>query len=94
MDEATAPSLAELEGRLVLELGPSVPASVVHRCVEEAASRFAAAPIQTYVPLLVERRVRRSLHDRRDEVRRPVPPDPAPQERTGLPAGHVRGGPR
>lgn len=66
---AQATALEELEGRLVLELGPSVPASVVHRCVEDAASRFAAAPIQTYVPLLVERRVRRSLRDWRDDVR-------------------------
>lgn len=66
---ARASALEELEDRLVLELGPSVPAYVVHRCIEDAASRFAAAPIQTYVPLLVERRVRRSLGDWRDDVR-------------------------
>lgn len=53
--------LTAVELRIVAEFGPSIPRPVVHRCVEEAAADFVSAPIQLYVPLLVERRVRRRL---------------------------------
>jgi len=67
VERAQGSTFEDLERRLVAELGPAVPPSVVHDCIEDAAAPFAAAPIQIYVPLFVERRVRRVLAGRRPE---------------------------
>lgn len=56
--------LAELEARLVDELGADRRA-IVHRAVEEEHNRFADARIHAFVPILVERSVRSRLGARR-----------------------------
>lgn len=53
--------LAEVEVRLLAELSPPLPADAVRRCIEQAAAEFDGAPVRAFVPLLVERRVRRQL---------------------------------
>ena len=60
-DQPSRPDLAEVELRLLAELCPPIPPDAVRRCVEQAAADFDAAPIRAYVPLFVERRVRRQL---------------------------------
>lgn len=53
--------LADIELRLVAELSPPFPPEAVRRCIEQAAADFDGAPVRAFVPLLVERRVRRQL---------------------------------
>lgn len=69
VDDST---VADLELRMSAEFTPPVPLPMVRGCIEEAFARFREAPIQTYVPLLVERRIRRELGEwtrRSSEVR-------------------------
>nr|WP_225954917.1 HD domain-containing protein [Kibdelosporangium phytohabitans] len=51
-----------LESRLVRE-HDSVPPSLLHEWIERAHARFATAPVQDFVPLLVERAVRGFARD-------------------------------
>lgn len=59
MSAAVDERIRRLESRLVRE-HDAVPPSLVHEWVEHARARFGAAPVQDFVPLLVERAVRAS----------------------------------
>jgi hypothetical protein len=52
-----------VERRLVDEFSASIPPDEVRRCIADVAARFDAAPVQTYLPVLVERIARNWLRD-------------------------------
>ncbi len=53
--------LAEIEDRLITHYAPAIPAQRVRDCMHSEAARFASAPVQVFVPVLVERAVRARL---------------------------------
>ena len=66
-DNAAATSLDEVAARLARLPGntDAAHAALISRWVAEAAEQFRAAPIQAFVPILVEHIVRGRLHDNR-----------------------------
>jgi hypothetical protein len=54
-------AVAEIESRLIDTYGDIVGVDAVRECVRAAASAFEAAPVQTYVPLLIERKAINAL---------------------------------
>jgi hypothetical protein len=63
-DDAVRLRLAYLEGRLTEEYGGDPDAdALVHDQFALACDRFARARVRRYVPILVERMVRRRLRD-------------------------------
>lgn len=72
-DRAEATSLDEVAARLARLPGNTDPqqAALISRWVAEAGDQFRDAPIQAFVPILVEHIVRGRLHDNR--VDRPAP---------------------
>jgi hypothetical protein len=79
--EAEGPGAVDLRdviGRLAHEFGDAVSPKVIDETVRLECDRFEAARVRTYVPLLVERRVRRLVQDRADDVRPDVPEVTAP----------------
>jgi hypothetical protein len=61
LDPLEANEVAQVERRLIAELGPAVRPEQVQRCVHDVVARFDAATIRIYVPLLVERIARERL---------------------------------
>ncbi|ONI79633.1 hypothetical protein ALI144C_22915 [Actinosynnema sp. ALI-1.44] len=53
--------LDQIEDRLITRYQNDVPAEDVRECMRAEADRFAAAPVRTFVPILVERAVRARL---------------------------------
>lgn len=53
--------LDQLEDRLISHYGRDIPAERVRACMRDEVDRFAAAPVRTFVPILVERAVRARL---------------------------------
>ena len=62
LDPLEANEVAQVERRLIAELGPAVRPEEVQRCVRDVVARFDAATVRRYVPLLVERIARERLH--------------------------------
>jgi hypothetical protein len=54
-DTASTSGLAGMYDRLAARFVPPLGSMEVRRCIEDVATTFAAAPIQTYVAVLVER---------------------------------------
>lgn len=54
-------ALASVEARLLSDFAPTVPSEVIHSHVAEVAGGYAGARITAYVPVLVDRAVRRRL---------------------------------
>ncbi|MGW5571105.1 three-helix bundle dimerization domain-containing protein [Nocardia thailandica] len=67
-----ASAMRRMTDSLVEDLSGSVPADQVTSAVGEAHTRFAASPIREFVPILVERIVRRELAEPIDTVRIPA----------------------
>jgi len=61
--DAEAAEIERVTSRLVAELGGRVGPARVRREVDAAVGELRHATVRRYVPLLVERRVRRSLRD-------------------------------
>lgn len=59
--------LEEVERRMVAEFG-DLPAEQVVAAVRESRARFADSPVRDFVPLLVERQVRRHLTGLKDRL--------------------------
>ncbi|ALG15128.1 three-helix bundle dimerization domain-containing protein [Kibdelosporangium phytohabitans] len=53
--------LDQIEDRLITRYQNEIPAARVRECMRSEADRFAAAPVRTFVPILVERAVRARL---------------------------------
>ena len=66
-NEREAAELVRIQGRLMVEYGPSLGPDAVNRCIADAVGYFDDAPVRTYVMLLAERRATAQL---RDEARR------------------------
>lgn len=69
VDGTDAVDVRDVIGRLAHELGGAVALEVIAERVRLECDRFTGARVGTYVPLLVERRVRRQLRDRVGDAR-------------------------
>jgi hypothetical protein len=73
-DEREASDLVSIEGRLMAKYGQSLGPDAVMSCIAAAVRYFHAAPVRTYVMLLVERRAAAQLREMRSttfDVNRP-----------------------
>jgi hypothetical protein len=62
-DQREAADLVSIEGRLMAKYGQSLGPDAVMGCIADAVRYFHAAPVRTYVMLLVERRATAQLRD-------------------------------
>jgi len=61
-DEKT--QLRQVEEQVLSKLGGAVPAELVHRELQDGLQAFADAPIRTYVPVLLQKKLLDTLRRR------------------------------